>query len=429
MVLPEAFESYTRSVMGATCWERFRNALEESAPVSIRLNPMKSPVGAEDVKGADGFVPWCPQGVYLKSRPPFTFDPMLHGGAYYVQEASSMFLHTVLSQLTIHPVRMLDLCAAPGGKSTLACSCLPEGSVLFSNDTVKPRAQVLSENIQKWGYPNVFVTSNTVSDYRRSGMSFDLILADVPCSGEGMFRKDEAAVSEWSLSAVERCWHLQRDIVSEIWPCLKPGGLLVYSTCTFNLKENEENVKWISESLGAEVVGLKVGQDWNLTGSLLNSFAEPVYRFLPGMTRGEGLFMAILRKHGQLYTDSVKSARDCCLRPESKQLSRLNILYDGPREPIIKGKDVVPDVSAALSLSYEKNAYCQVDVDYATAIRYLRKESLILPAGTPLGIVMVAYRGLPLGFCKNIGSRANNLYPREWKIKSTHVPESIIDII
>ena len=400
-----------QTVMEPELWLRLSHALKEEPPVSIRLNPLKSPTTPENVIDSDGSVPWCPYGVYLNSRPQFTFDPMFHAGAYYVQEASSMFLHTVLSQLVTRPVCMLDLCAAPGGKTTLARSVLPKGSLLFCNEPIRSRAQVLSENIQKWGHPSVVVTSDYASAYQRSGLEFDVILTDVPCSGEGMFRKDPNAIGEWSPSNVEHCWQLQRSIVSDIWPCLKPGGLLIYSTCTFNLKENEENVRWIAETFGAELVPVDTKQTWGIMGSLLSDFTAPVYRFIPGLTRGEGLFMAVLRKNGEIIENTSL--------PEinRKQLSRLNVLFDGPKPSIQKGKDLLPDISEALSVNPSTIHYLKVDVERDTAVAYLRRESITLPSDTPHGIVVLTYRGLPLGFCKNIGRRANNLYPQEWRIR------------
>ena len=210
-----------------------------------------------------------------------------------------MFLWQVLTSyllpLTSKLSSALDLCAAPGGKSTLLRSLLPEDCMLVSNEPMRNRYQVLAENVQKWGYPNHAVTNLYPRDFVKSKQHFDLILCDVPCSGEGMFRKDPATIAEWSPKNVERCWQLQREIVCDAWKCLNDGGLLIYSTCTFNTKENEENVRWFMEELGAEVLSVPIKLEWNITGSLLEGFTEPVYRFIPGITRGEGLFMAIMR--------------------------------------------------------------------------------------------------------------------------------------
>ena len=296
MVLPDDFTDYTRRLLGDTLYARYMEGMASVPPVSVRLHPQKAEGFVVSGELLEGRVPWCDQGIYLNRRPNYTFDPMMHGGAYYVQEASSMFVSHVIQSKVTTPVVMLDLCAAPGGKSTAVLSALPSGSFLFCNEPVPLRAQILSENLQKYGHPDVIVTNNYPADYARSGLLFDVILADVPCSGEGMFRKDEGAVAEWSVGNVESCHRLQRDIIASAWRCLRPGGLLVYSTCTLNTKENEENILWMTSHLGATVEEVPVSADWHITGSLYPSLPFPVYRFLPGIAKGEGLFMAVVRK-------------------------------------------------------------------------------------------------------------------------------------
>ncbi|MEE3446099.1 MAG: RsmB/NOP family class I SAM-dependent RNA methyltransferase, partial [Prevotella sp.] len=251
-MLPNDFIESTRATFGEALWEQYLGAFDSGAPVSIRLNRRK----ATDGIAGNGHerVAWCDDGIYLGERPQFTFDPLLHAGAYYVQEASSMFLHHVMKHvLGKEPLLMIDMCAAPGGKSTLACSLLPEGSMIVSNEPVAQRASILSENMKKWGMPNVVVTNNYPRDIRKTGIMADIVLCDVPCSGEGMFRKDEATIGEWSMKNVEKCSAMQREIVSEAWQCLRQGGIMIYSTCTFNTRENEENVRWISESMDGEI--------------------------------------------------------------------------------------------------------------------------------------------------------------------------------
>lgn len=414
MGLPEDFVKQTRALMGDEAFELLADALEQDAPVSIRLNPFKG--GFEPVSH-DGRVPWCPSGYYLSSRPAFTFDPLLHAGVYYVQEASSMFLDLVLRQHVSEAVSMLDLCAAPGGKTTVARAALPEGSLLVSNEPVRQRAQVLSENVQKFGHPDVIVTNNMPRDFRRAGTLFDVILTDVPCSGEGMFRKDPAARAEWSLQNVENCWRLQREIVADAWECLREGGLLVYSTCTLNALENEQNVLWMKENLGAQVLDVETEAAWGITGSLLPELQDPVYRFLPGRTRGEGLFMVVVRK-GWEGGQTVSQA-DVRKRVEK----RLNVLSNGVKAPERKGKDLIPDHSEALSMTTVEGGGTRCELSYEQALAYLRKEALVLPPETPRGIVLLTFCGVPLGYAKNIGNRANNLYPPEWRIKTTHIPK------
>ena len=304
----------------------------------------------------------------------------------------------------------LDLCAAPGGKSTALRSVLPDEWLLVSNEPIRKRAQILNENMEKWGHPNCLVTNNYPQDFLRSGLkeTFDLILCDVPCSGEGMFRKDPAAISEWSPQNVERCWQLQRQIVGDIWPCLRSGGVMIYSTCTFNTKENEENVKWILENFDAELIVIPTLPDWGICGSLLEGFDAPVYRFIPGLTRSEGLFVAVLRKKG----DEEDRGGTKKTKAITTALARLNKMESSP-------------CAEALSTTFDPSRHTVVELDYNTAIAYLRREAIVLPPDTPRGIVVVTYQGHPLGIAKNIGSRANNLYPREWAIKSTYNPTTI----
>ena len=242
--LPLAFTDYTRSLFGDNLYHTFLKGLGETAPVSIRLNPFKLAEGTHKVNPElnPQPIPWCKEGYWLDTRPNFTFDPLLHAGAYYVQEASSMFLSHVLQHLVKQPVMALDLSAAPGGKTTCARASLPAGSFLFSNEPIGKRAQILAENVQKFGHEGVAVTNNYPRDYKKTKLVFDVIIADVPCSGEGMFRKDPQSIEEWSLQNVENCWQLQRSIIADIWDNLKPGGILIYSTCTFNAHEDEENI-------------------------------------------------------------------------------------------------------------------------------------------------------------------------------------------
>ncbi|MBQ9677814.1 MAG: hypothetical protein IJV44_06730 [Prevotella sp.] len=421
MELPVAFTSYTRQLMGDERFERYLQSFEEEPPVSIRLNPRKTEVGGKRLAVIEGEeVPWCRNAYYLKSRPNFTFDPLFHAGCYYVQEAASMFLDEVLRQhqpsiANSQSLIALDMCAAPGGKSTLLRSALPEDWVLFSNEPIRNRASILAENIQKWGYPNCHVTNAYPKDYSRSKLHFDIILCDVPCSGEGMFRKDEATIREWSPQNVEKCWRLQRDIVSEAWQCLNEGGLFIYSTCTFNTKENEENIRWILEEFDAEVLKVEVKPEWSITGSLLEGFDEPVYRFIPGITKGEGLFLCALRKGGSQNIPSMGK----------------NIPNVGKKHSQ-RGKETFPAWERnipSVGINTTPATYPQAALSYSQAMAYLRHEAIVLPADTPRGLVEVCFQGHPLGLVKNIGNRANNLYPKEWKIKTTHIPNDYEPIL
>lgn len=395
--LPIDFTDMARRTMGEERFDSYLKAFETDAPVSIRLNPEK----AKELTADGERVPWCRNAYYLPQRPNFTYDPLLHAGCYYVQEAGSMFLDTVMQQwVPDAPVVMIDFCAAPGGKSLLARTALAAGSVLFSNEPMRNRANILAENVEKWGYADHFVTNNFPRDYRRAKMIADVVLCDVPCSGEGMFRKDEATIREWSMQNVEKCARLQREIVVDAWSCLADGGLFIYSTCTFNTHEDEENIQWMMDELGAEVLPVKVDAAWNITGSLLDGFSQPVYRFIPGISKGEGLFLCVLRKGGAWQQGhSLKSLR--------KSQQNLNIIYCPKAQP-----DMV-----------------KVEVNYQQAMAYLRHEAITLGADVPRGMVGICFEGHLLGLAKNIGNRANNLYPKEWKIRTTYIPNEYETIL
>lgn len=543
MILPSSFEAYTQQLMGTQLYDKFITGLNSQQPTSIRINPFKirqllpsqtkpatqgqpkanattTSSTPDDTKATDTTlaedtamstllvegarrVPWCQWGWYLPTRPSFTFDPLLHAGLYYVQESSSMFICEVVRQLIHTPVLMLDLCAAPGGKSTALRTALPKGSMLIANEPVKVRASILTENVMKFGHADMMVTNNYPRDFQKAGVQFDAILADVPCSGEGMFRKDAEAIKEWSPDNVEHCWQLQRSIVEDIWPCLRPGGLLIYSTCTLNAHEDEENVAWIAQHLGADVVALDINKDWSITGALTGH--QPVCRFIPGLTPGEGLFMAVLRKHGESspikWNNSAKRSKDKPQRIDSitqelanksshkhfyksfnkngktfnknagqsaikavstqmqgcaqwlhgdfdlttdndliraiptnwsalyQQLkASLHILHAGIEIGTIKGKDIVPTASLALSVNLNLSAFPQAELSETDCISYLRHEAVALSSDIPRGFVLITYRHQPLGFVKNLGNRANNLYPAEWRIRSSHTETATSEV-
>lgn len=464
MNLPSDFIIRTSRLLGEEQFARFRDALQQDTPVSIRVNGQKFP----QIPSASRAVAWSSAGYYLPVRPTFTFDPLFHAGCYYVQEASSMFVEQALRRYVHRPSVMLDLCAAPGGKSTLARSILPEGSLLVANEVMRNRAQVLAENIIKWGHPGVVVTNNDPADFTGLEQVFDVILTDVPCSGEGMFRKDQVAVDEWSVDNVALCRQRQRRILRDIWGCLKPGGLLIYSTCTFNREENEDNVRWIADEWGAEILPVEVKEEWGITGNLTGT-DFPVYRFLPHRTVGEGLFLAVLRKQGEKTVQDLppqrqkkdkkggkarkepvcpKDVKDwLCASDEYEWLvedmqvravpkvyaelygrlkQTLKILHAGITVCTLKGKDCLPDHALAMSTICRKGIFPEAEISYGQAIAYLRKEAVTLSPDVPRGYVLLTYRQVSLGFAKNIGNRANNLYPQEWRIRSGYLPESLV---
>ena len=445
MKLNADFVNRTEGLFGKEVYARFAQALDVEPVVSVRYNEQKM-FASEDCRN----VSWASQGRYLESRPVFTADPLFHAGCYYVQEASSMFVEQVVKQLVHEPVRALDLCAAPGGKSTHLLSLLPQGSMLVSNEPMPLRAQILAENITKWGNPASMVTKNMPSDFAGFKEFFDFILVDAPCSGEGMFRKEPKAVEQWSVSNVEMCAKRQREILTDIWSSLRPGGLLVYSTCTYNSEENEQNVLWIAEELGAEVLELNVSPDWGVTGSLVEDNV-PVYRFIPGVAEGEGFFLAVLRKNGdgalaqprqpRMQTAAAKIKAEVERYVQNSELfnfvqngdmvtampkehtaamlalqQKLCVLHCGLPVATIKNNKILPVHSLAMSTSLCKEAFNVVELELEQALMYLHRETLSLPSH-PMGFLLLTYKNTPIGFVKNVGNRANNLYPAEWRIR------------
>ena len=430
------------------------HAITSTEPsVAIRVNPIKA---SADAANALRRVPWCPAGRYLAQREAFTFDVDFQSGRYYVQDASSMFIHHVIRHLVKEPVRYLDLCAAPGGKTTTAISALPAGSMVVANEIVNARARVLCENLQKWGSPRCVVTNNAPHHLGRLTHFFDVVAADVPCSGEGMMRKDEEARRQWSPALVKQCADLQRSIIADIWDALRPGGLLIYSTCTYNTQENEQMLAWMAQEYGAEPVPIPVEQDWHIHPAIEGDM--PCYRFMPHRTEGEGLFMAVLRKpdapRKELRLKKAKTAKakpatvpkgvECRLKdaghfafsvvndevvalpadmaPLMPIFADLNVLHMGVNVGVIKGKNCVPSHALALSTALNPAAFPTCEVDYPTAMAFLRGEALSLPQD-PRGYVLLSYHGQPIGFVNNLGNRANNLYPKAWRVLSSHIPD------
>ena len=425
-------------------------ALDTDPSVAIRPNLQKGFAATTD---ADPVL-WCRHASYLASRPAFTFDPFFHSGAYYVQDPSSMIIDRVVRHLTEdrRPVNYLDLCAAPGGKTTAAIDALPEGSLVVANEIDRSRAFILRQNVIKWGVDCCVVTNDTPKRIGSLRNFFDIIAADMPCSGEGMFRKDSQAVAQWSKSLVRQCSQLSRQIVADVWDALRPGGYFILSTCTFNRDENEEIVRLLVDDYDAEPVAIPCEHDWGIAPAI--DSAAPAMRFLPHLIRGEGLFMAVVRKpgNGSRYTPKSGRSRKTSQKvpPMCENLlvgshilssdgtvitalpddradamryvaDSLNAIYCGIEPASIKGKDIIPSQALALSRYLNRNNIATVDVDYPEAISYLRGEPITVDA--PKGYVLVEFEGAPLGWLKNLGNRTNNLYPKEWRIRSTHTPE------
>jgi len=440
MNLPESFVSRTKNLLGDE-FQELEKALEGPVPTSIRVNDKM------DYLPSDEKVAWCEKGYYLKERPLFTADPLFHAGVYYVQEASSMFLYQAVKQHFANARTVLDLCAAPGGKSTLLTQALPESSLLVSNEIVRSRAYILVENLIKWGNPNNVVTNNDPKDFNGLPGFFDAVVVDAPCSGEGMFRKDEGAIREWSEYNVTVCAARQREILTSVWDTLKTDGILVYSTCTFNREENEENVQWICKELGADLLRIDLNGNPNIT------VTDYGYRFYPHKTKGEGFFLTVLRKNAFIRS-SQKNKKDdkknikfvtksnvptfllknidrWVILPEDNLIKaydkdrlndfmlinkQLKIMHSGILLGETKGNDFIPSACIALSKIRDRENIETVDVDYRTAISFLRKEAIILPDSNK-GYVLISYKGQALGWVKNLGNRTNNLYPQEWRIR------------
>ena len=448
MNLPESFIQQLQELVPDE-WEALVDAISTTEPsVAVRVNDARGaivPSGARQV-------PWCGKGFYLNDRPAFTFDPDWHAGRYYVQDASSMFISHVIKHLIHEPVRYLDLCAAPGGKTTAALQALPAGSLVVANEIMPSRARVLADNIIRWGNPHCVVTSNAPVQVGKLTHFFDVIATDVPCSGEGMMRKDDEAVAQWSPQLVDQCAERQRSILTDAWNALRPGGLLIYSTCTYNRQENEEIADFIVNELGATSLEMPVEPSWNIHPAI-GSDAH-CYRFMPHRVDGEGLFMTVFRKDGDAPRQDIrlkgKNTKKCDeigknwlaipdhfaieqqgdlfiaapveWRNEVAALrSSLNVLHAGVELATVMGRKTMPHPALAMSSARANEAFPVCEVDYPTGLRYLRGESIAVDG--PRGYVLIAHESAVLGFANNLGNRANNLYPKPQRILSTHLPD------
>lgn len=443
-MLPLDFLDRMRQTLGTEADELFR-VLDSEPVTSIRLNDKKDVL---DFPCDIDEVPWHIDGYYLAERIPFTLDPLFHAGAYYVQEASSMFIQQVLDQYVPQESIVLDLCAAPGGKSTLISQHLGQEGLLISNEVVRQRLFILSENIQKWGNGNTIVTFNKAEDFgERTPNLFDCVLVDAPCSGEGMFRKDKDARNEWSLKNVKMCAERQRAILMNVWEALKPGGILIYSTCTFNEEENEENAQWIAECLGAEILPIQHDPSWGIDDSF------PGYHFYPHKAKGEGFYVCAFRKHIEPFApykikdpkkpvhcnaEYAKVMLNWLQEPDKwtfRQNDRFMTAYPVKYKALIdnlyetltcvltgfgigeeRGKGVSPQHSLSMAKALKRDAFPNIALNKEQALSYLRTEALNLP-DVPLGVALLTYEDVPIGFAKNVGNRLNNLYPNEWRIR------------
>lgn len=445
VMLPEAFKKRIQFQPYIDA-ERLFEALEKQSPVSVRINTDKwphSPVATQPV-------PWCNSGYHLDERPSYTPDPLFHAGCYYPQEASGMFLEQVFLQIEGNNknMKVLDLCGAPGGKSTHLSSLISTRGFLVSNEVIRQRASILAGNLTKWGLPNFIVTQSDPSAFARLPGFFDIILVDAPCSGEGMF-SDPAVRNEWSVENAAHCSVRQRRILSDVWPALKEDGILVYSTCTFNPEENEMNIKWLTDRQEAEPVRIDISRFEGIREIDFEGIYG--YGFYPGKVRGEGLFISVLRKKSGRGGSRIKTAKgsgDTAGRAEMEKVQEWTS-YSGERivrygaqligipcEPEVlssltaavkvvtpgtsilevKKNSFIPSHDLALSAMVKKDAFPSTELDTENALAYLRRNSFrgdIRERGWNL----VRYKGVNLGFVNNIGTRLNNYYPVEWRIR------------
>lgn len=446
-MLPSPFERQMQQLLPPEEYAAFMAALQAPPPVSIRMNPQKS----SSVQRPTSNVPWHPLGFYLAERPVFTLDPSFHAGAYYVQEASSMFFYEALRQTVdfSKKLKVLDLCAAPGGKSTLLADLLSPESLLVANEVIRSRVGVLRENLEKWGASNIAVTSAEVEELAALEGFFDVVVADAPCSGEGLFRKDADAVREWSPANVELCSARQRRILAAAAAALAPGGVLAYSTCTFNRSENEGNASWLTQNFDLELLRLKIPAEWGIVET------EGGYRFFPHRVRGEGFFISIFRKKEGVLKKQNPSSAFKSLKPLAKNLvpeaarwlkagadirffqtpsgevlalpaalegeylfldKFLKNKWFGTAVGEFKGKDFVPSHALALSQLVSPGLPA-LDLSREQALLFLKKETFDVPPETPRGWALARFEGLNLGWVKVLPGRMNNYLPPERRIR------------
>jgi 16S rRNA C967 or C1407 C5-methylase (RsmB/RsmF family)/NOL1/NOP2/fmu family ribosome biogenesis protein len=449
-------ESLLKSLEGLPGYERgpFVAVHESGAQVSsVRFNPAK-PVANTGLP-LSGRIPWSRYGHYLQQRPSFTFDPLFHAGTYYVQEASSMFVEQALIQHAdlSQPLKVLDLCAAPGGKSTHLQSLISPDSLLVSNEVIRARAAILSENLTKWGAANAIVSSNDPAHFARLEGFFDVIVIDAPCSGSGLFRRDPEAVAEWSPANVQLCQGRQQRILADVWPALKEGGLLVYSTCSYSAEEDEFILDWLCDTFS--VASLAVQRPDEGIVEIQSPKGAYGYRFYPDKIKGEGFFLAAFRKGEPASAPRHKTkAPEMLSAKESAALQKwvdgygMKFLRHGGRvfmlpealvadlailqsalyiqqagttigEPI--RDKLVPDHALAMSPRFAPEVP-RTELDHENAIRFLQRQDFSLD--TQKGWQLVTRAGQPLGWINALPNRLNNYYPREWRIRAQGPGES-----
>ncbi|MFC2113709.1 hypothetical protein ACFLRI_00015 [Bacteroidota bacterium] len=454
---PKSFIKRMQSHLGNE-FELFIEALSHDPEISLRINPNKNVGQFKDEEK----IPWCETGRYLQSRPEFIFDPLIHAGGYYVQEASSMLFANAID--FSRDLRVLDLCASPGGKSTLLLSKLSKSSILFSNELVNKRADILKENLVKWGATNVIVTSNRPADYNQFYGYFDVVLVDAPCSGEGMFRKNSNAINEWAENKAFVCSIGQKDILDEAIKLLKRNGLLIYSTCTYSEEENEQITQWFYHKFHSILnpVNLEIEPNWGIQEEHVEHFngkMQSVYKCYPHKIRGEGMFISLFIVNNQLHHDItrqrkqqklfrvlsgselnqlssfVELSEDFTIRKIDEQVyalpvkylieaglafTKLNTIKSGTFLGSFNKKngEFIPSHDLAMS-SVIRHDIPFIELDLKNSLYFLKKNELKINdlESLPNGWILARYSGVNLGFLKRTGKRLNNFYPREWAIR------------
>jgi NOL1/NOP2/fmu family ribosome biogenesis protein len=370
-----------------------------------------------------------------------------------------MFISHILESQQIPKGVYLDLAAAPGGKSTLLSSYLGEEGLLVANEVIAARAQILKENVIKWGLGNTLVSNNDPEHFSPLEGFFDLVLVDAPCSGEGMFRKDPQARAEWSPEHVNLCASRQRRIVDKAGELVKGGGYLLYSTCTFNEKENEEILRFLTEEFAFEPVRIPLDPSWGIVETEVRTEEVPFfgYRFFPHKVAGEGFFITVLRRPEGAYAQEAPATKEfkhhslkrlgekesvlleqevggdgsgkfyllqevyfringSNARAVEKLAQVLSVRYFGVELGKKQGKEWIPSHEWALS-TLPKNGFPQQELSSEEALDFLRKKEQSF-SNLPLGWVLLTYQKLSLGWIKNLGNRVNNYYPKEWRIRN-----------
>ena len=410
-------------------------ALNGVAPTSIRLNPRKLAA----IFPSSQIVPWCEYGRYLPKRPSFTKDPLFHAGVYYPQEAGSMFIHAILKQLALaNETVALDLCAAPGGKSSILLDNLSSDALVISNEIVRNRAFILRDTLTKWGASNSMVTNKSASDFAKFSGLFDLILVDAPCSGEGMFRKDLDARTEWTPGNAATCALRQTEILDDIWPALKSDGFLIYSTCTFNPEENDKQIQLLLEKYDCELVDLNFPESFQLESSDFG------YACMPHRMQTEGFYFSVVRKRESTKPYTIRKAK----KPKSKEsifpypldesLQSTEIqgnFYQAPKTQLelmlhlneqmgtmkfgtrlgeFINQKFNPHFEYALA-NFGPSQFVKQELTLDQALNYLKGNNIEIDCKD--GWNLASYQNFSLGWFKKIGNRINNYYPKELRIR------------